>query len=93
MLLHQPFWDTPGGNADWDRVEALLGDRPYTVFAGHFHRYPKRSRHGRDYITLGTTGGGSRLRGIDRGEFDHVTLVTFTARAPHREPAARRHPR
>jgi hypothetical protein len=82
VLLHQPFWDTPGGNADWERVEALLGDRPYSVLAGHFHRYLKQIRHGREYITLGTTGGGSRLRGIDRGEFDHVMLVTVTDAGP-----------
>jgi hypothetical protein len=82
VMLHQPFWNTPGEHADWDRVEALLGDRPYTVLAGHFHRYVQQLRHGREYITLGTTGGGSRLRGIDRGEFDHVMLVTMRADGP-----------
>jgi hypothetical protein len=82
VMLHQPFWDTPGEHADWDRVEAWLGDRPYTVLAGHFHRYVQQSRHGREYITLATTGGGSRLRGIDRGEFDHVMLVTMRADGP-----------
>ena len=82
VMLHQPFWDTPGEHADWDRVEAWLGDRPYTVLAGHFHRYVQQIRHGREYITLGTTGGGSRLRGIDRGEFDHVMLVTMRAGGP-----------
>jgi hypothetical protein len=40
------------------------------VLAGHFHRYTEQIRQGREYITLGTTGGGSDLRGIDRGEFD-----------------------
>ncbi len=82
VLLHQPFWDTPGEHADWDRVEAWLGDRPYTVLAGHFHRYTHQIRHGREYITLGTTGGGSQLRGIDRGEFDHVMLMTIADAGP-----------
>ncbi len=82
VFLHQPFWDTPGEHRDWDRVEELLGDRPYTVFAGHFHRYTKHVRHGRDYITLATAGGVSRLRGIARGEFDHVALVTMTGDGP-----------
>jgi hypothetical protein len=82
VLLHQPFWDTPGEHPDWDRVEAWLGDRPYTVLAGHFHRYVQQHRHGREYITLGTTGGGSLLRGIDRGEFDHVMLVTMRDDGP-----------
>ena len=83
VFLHQPFWDTPGRqHTDWERVEALLADRRYTVLAGHFHRYTKQIRHGREYITLGTTGGGSRLRGIDRGEFDHVMLVTMSDAGP-----------
>ena len=82
VLLHQPFWDTPGEHADWDRVEAMLGDRPYTVLAGHFHRYVHQVRHGREYITLGTTGGKSDLRGVDRGEFDHVMLVTMRDAGP-----------
>jgi hypothetical protein len=82
VLLHQPFWDTPGEHADWDRVEEWLGDRRYTVIAGHFHRYTQQFRHGHEYITLATTGGGSRLRGIDRGEFDHVMLVTMRDAGP-----------
>jgi hypothetical protein len=82
VLLHQPFWDTPGEHADWQRVEAWLGDRPCTVLAGHFHRYTEQIRQGREYIALGTTGGGSELRGIDRGEFDHVMLVSFRGARP-----------
>jgi len=82
VLLHQPFWDTPGEHADWQRVEAWLGDRPATVLAGHFHFYTAQVRSGREYITLGTTGGGSELRGIDRGEFDHVMLVSFRGARP-----------
>jgi predicted phosphodiesterase len=82
VLLHQPFWDTPGEHPDWDRVEALLGDRRYTVLAGHFHRYTEQVRHGREYITLGTTGGRSLLRGVDRGEFDHVMLVSMREDGP-----------
>jgi Calcineurin-like phosphoesterase len=82
VLLHQPFWDTPGEHADWERVEALLGDRPYTVLAGHFHRYTEQIRHGREYINLGTTGGVSQLRGLDRGEFDHLMLVSMREAGP-----------
>src|SRR5262249_46020395 len=82
LMLHQPFWDTPGEHADWDRVEAWLGDRPCTVLAGHFHNYMQQIRNGHEYITLGVTGGGSALRGIDRGEFDHVMLVSMRAAGP-----------
>jgi hypothetical protein len=63
-------------------MEKALGDRKYTVFAGHVHHYGKYMRNQRAYYTLGTTGGGSRLRGTALGEFDHVIWVTMTDQGP-----------
>ena len=83
VLVHQPLWDyREGVRGDWPRVEAMLGERDYTVFAGHFHRYVKNVRNNRKYFTLGTTGGGSSLRGPLFGEFDHVVWVTMTESGP-----------
>jgi hypothetical protein len=82
VFLHQPLWDAAEVHPDWLRVEELLGARPYTVFAGHYHRYTQHVRNDRQLITLATTGGGSRLRGTQRGEFDHVAQVTMTAQGP-----------
>ena len=83
VLVHQPLWDYPGGpRGDWPKVEAMLGERDYTVFAGHFHRYVKNVRQDRKFITLATTGGGSSLRGSVYGEFDHVAWVTMTSDGP-----------
>lgn len=83
VIVHQPLWEyAGGGRGDWPEVEALLRDRDYTVFAGHFHHYVKAVRQDRSYITLSTTGGGSSLRGNLYGEFDHVALVTMTANGP-----------
>lgn len=82
VLLHQPLWDRPQPDPGWLRVEEWLGDRNYTVFAGHLHTYTKQVRHDRRFITLATTGGRSRLRGRDRGEFDHVALVQMTDSGP-----------
>ena len=83
VLVHQPLWDYASGpRGDWPEVERMLGDRDYTVFAGHFHRYVKLVRNDRRYITLATTGGGSSLRGTPYGEFDHVAWVTMTASGP-----------
>jgi hypothetical protein len=83
VLVHQPLWDYgPQAHPDWAKVEALLADRPHTVFAGHFHRYTQQIRGGRQYITLATTGGGSRMRGTPWGEFDHVAHVTMTKDGP-----------
>ena len=82
VLIHQPLWDRPTPHPDWVEIETALGARPYTVFAGHFHNYTKQLRNDRRFITLATTGGGSRMRGLDRGEFDQVALVQMTAQGP-----------
>lgn len=83
VLIHQPLWDyREGVRGDWSKVEAMLGERNYTVFAGHFHRYVKHVRNHRKYFTLATTGGGSSLRGGIYGEFDHVAWITMTADGP-----------
>jgi hypothetical protein len=82
VLVHQPLWDTEDIDEDWLRVEGLLGERNYTVFAGHYHRYSKQRRNDRNFITLATTGGGSALRGSLFGEFDHVAWVTMSDEGP-----------
>jgi hypothetical protein len=82
VFVHQPLWDKKKVPADWPRVEQWLAGRPHTVFAGHNHRYTSQVRNGSNYITLATTGGGSLLRGLVFGEFDHVALVTLTRRGP-----------
>ena len=68
----------------WTAIEDALaaGDRRYTVFVGHEHNYAKFVRHGRDYFMLATTGGGSKMRGVEYGEFDHVAWVTMKENAP-----------
>ena len=70
---------------DWERVEELLENRNYTIFAGHQHTYDYRSDQGphvHEKIALATTGGGSRLRGVEHGEFDHIVWVTMTDGGP-----------
>ena len=72
LLMHKPLWmreDIKG----LGRLEALLADRPYTVFNGHFHSFAYHKRHKRDYTILGTTGGSQSK--TDSMAFDHVTMV------------------
>ena len=91
MFLHKPLWTyaeraRAAGNDDptnWQQVEALLGDRPHTVFSGHVHHYVQYDRNGMKYYHLATTGGGSRLRGVPYGEFDHVTWLVMERDGPH----------
>lgn len=81
VFLHKPLW-THEQETGWEKVEALLQGREYTVFAGHLHRYEKQIRHNRRYLILATTGGSSPLRGPAFGEFDHLVWVTMTEEGP-----------
>ena len=48
VFLHKPMWfEGSVAKTGWLEVEKLLKDRPYTVFAGHVHRYQKFVRQGR----------------------------------------------
>lgn len=81
LFMHHPIWNFSEYNG-FAAIEEALQDRPYTVFAGHTHRYFKTVRQDRNYYVLATTGGGSRLRGPRVGEFDHITWVTMTEAGP-----------
>ena len=78
-FMHSPPWaiSNPGNFA---KIESLLVDRPYTMFAGHTHTYNYTLRNGRDYITMGMTGAGAP--GNEVGHMDHVAWVTMTDKGP-----------
>jgi hypothetical protein len=83
VCLHKPMWtekklETNG----WLEMEKALADRPYTVFAGHIHKYQKFVRQGMNYYQLATTGGASKVRGLRYGEFDHIVWVTMGKQGP-----------
>ncbi|NJO01741.1 MAG: hypothetical protein HC880_08655 [Bacteroidia bacterium] len=81
FFMHHPIWAYEGRDG-FAEMETLLGNRPYTVFAGHTHMYLHSLRNNRNYYVLGTTGGGSELRGPRFGEYDHITWVTLTDQGP-----------
>lgn len=79
LFMHKPVW-LEDGDPEFVALESALSERPYTVFNGHFHRFSHTVKNGRDYIMLGTTGGG---QGPTRPmSFDHVTLVTVAGDGP-----------
>jgi serine/threonine-protein phosphatase CPPED1 len=87
VFFHKPVWREGMGDPQsqgWTPIEETLleGNRPYTVFVGHEHNYAKFVRHGRDYFMLATTGGGSKMRGVEYGEFDEVAWVTMKDGGP-----------
>lgn len=81
LILHHPLWVYPH-ESNFDRVEAALSGRRYTVLAGHHHRYVHFDRNEANYYILASTGGSSPLRGDAFGEFDHVSWITMTDDGP-----------
>jgi hypothetical protein len=78
VFLHKPIWTAKDLEKNgWGAVEKSLAGRKYNVFCGHVHRYQVFERNGTQYYQLATTGGGSRLRGPEYGEFDHFMQVTM----------------
>jgi predicted phosphodiesterase len=80
VFMHQPLWARDG--TGFEKIEAALTNRNYTVFAGHTHNYLLSERNNRKYYILATSGGGSQRRGEQFGEFDHITWVTFQGTTP-----------
>ena len=81
LFMHHPIWNYREFNG-FQEIENLLKDRPYTVYAGHNHRYMHTQRQERNYYILATTGGGSRLLGPKFGQYDHITWVTMSSEGP-----------
>lgn len=83
VLMHSPAWQTIEGKekdpGPFGKIEALLSEKDYTVFAAHTHRYKYMERHGRDYITTAMTGA---LNVPTPGAIDHVVWVTMTKDGP-----------
>lgn len=79
VLMHKPGWGPDDGN--FIRLENLLADRSYTMIAGHTHRYHYQRRLGRDYITVGTTGG-LAFNGSSREQSDQILWVTVADSQP-----------
>lgn len=75
VMLHKPAWLHEGSG--WSQIEEALADRPYTVFAGHYHNLTLHTRNDRRYFVLGATGGGFTTRDVrEYGAFDHYSIVT-----------------
>lgn len=80
IFMHRPVWlGITGEEEGYEKIEAVLMGNNYTVFSGHLHTHLSLEKYGNKHIVLGSTGGGSDLRGEEFGEFDHITWVTLNA--------------
>jgi hypothetical protein len=78
VILHKPAWKM--ASPAMARIQLMLGQRPYTVFAGHTHYFTHDTLDGRDFINMATTGGIRQRSGP--GTLDHTMLVTLGPAGP-----------
>ena len=78
VIMHKPAWKTP--TPAFAKIQAMLGSRRYTVFAGHLHYFTHDLLDGRDYINMGMTGGIRHQ--VGPGALDHAMLVTLGPTGP-----------
>ncbi|MFK8043805.1 metallophosphoesterase family protein [Congregibacter sp.] len=80
LLAHKAPWANDD-MASWQSIEEALGEQEYTVFHGHRHSYQHKTRKGRDYIRLATTGG---VFLPESGlSMDQIVWVTVDAEGAH----------
>jgi predicted phosphodiesterase len=78
IFMHRPVWLSKDGKQDgYEKIEAELTGKNYTLFSGHSHTYLKLNKNGNNHFVLGSTGGGSDLQDEKFGQFDHITWVTL----------------
>lgn len=78
ISMHKPGWKTE--SPEFARLEELLADRPYTVFAGHFHSLEHTRTENRTYLQLGRTG--AAAHGTGRGDDNLILWVTVSSGKP-----------
>jgi UDP-2,3-diacylglucosamine pyrophosphatase LpxH len=78
VILHKPAWKM--ASPAFAKIQLMLGQRPYSVFAGHTHYFTHDTLDGRDYINMATTGGIRQQ--IGPGTMDHTMLVTLGPTGP-----------
>jgi 3',5'-cyclic AMP phosphodiesterase CpdA len=78
VVLHKPAWKM--ASPAFAKIQAMLGQRPYTVFAGHTHYFTHDVLDGHDLINMATTGGIRQKDGP--GTMDHTMLVTMGPNGP-----------
>jgi hypothetical protein len=81
-ITHSPPYYSPAVEkypGNFARIEAMLADRPFTVFSAHTHTYHYDQRDGHDFITTATSGAMNVVR---PGAMDHIVWVTMTDQGP-----------
>jgi predicted phosphodiesterase len=77
VFIHQALWYHAGG---WQRVHELLRQYPVAMVISGHHHYDQDYglNDGIRYITVGATGGVTKIGSRDAGNVQHVTVVKLT---------------
>jgi len=78
VVMHKPAWKM--ASPAFAKIQAMLGGRNYTVFAGHTHYFTHDVLDGHDLINMATTGG--IMQKVGPGTLDHTMLVTMGPNGP-----------
>lgn len=76
VFMHRPFWmeENMMGYEKLDKILQKYNDNTI-LFCGHEHRYMKIEKNAIPHYMVATLGGGSDLRGVSLGEFNHYMVV------------------
>ncbi|MBB6671669.1 metallophosphoesterase family protein [Cohnella nanjingensis] len=77
--MHKPGWKSDN-HPQYARLLEMLGDRPYTMFAGHLHSMEYTANGHQHHIQLGRTGGHGHGNG--RGDENLILWVSVRAGVP-----------
>jgi 3',5'-cyclic AMP phosphodiesterase CpdA len=78
VSMHKPGWksDSPA----FDRLREMIGDRPHTIFAGHFHSLEYTEQGPARHIQLGRTG--AAAHGSAKGDENLILWVSMRGGIP-----------
>jgi predicted phosphodiesterase len=84
LIMHQPMWIVESGLGEqWKIIEAWLGNRTFTVIAGHMHVLAAKRDRNHLFLIQGPTGGEMRMeRNPALGFFHHFTWMTVESGIP-----------
>jgi hypothetical protein len=78
--MHRPGWKS--NNSQYHKLEAILSNRPYTMFAGHLHSLEYTGNGQQHQIQLGRTGGFPHTEILGPGDENLILWVTMNNGVP-----------
>ncbi len=76
VFMHKPIWKNNINGFNF--IEETLNDFNFTIFSGHKHRFKVNSNHLKNYIEIGSSGGGLHSNGATEGEYYQITWVSYS---------------